>query len=102
VRRSIVALLVVGFLALGGAALQAQERIRVDGWVQWIGGTRMQVMTDRGTIAVDLREADQGAYQALRGGERVVVDGVVATDRRSVIARQIWVVSGREGEIQGP
>ncbi|HEY7363035.1 MAG TPA: hypothetical protein VIE37_02925 [Methylomirabilota bacterium] len=89
--RSAVAVLVcAGLLLSGGEALDAQQRIRLVGWVQWIGGTRMQVMTDGGTVAVDLQEADQGSYQGLRSGERIVVDGVVATDRSRVIAREIW------------
>jgi hypothetical protein len=79
-----------GLLLFGVEALEAQQRIRVVGWVQWIGGNRMQVMTDVGTVTVDLHEADQGSYMALRNGERVIVDGVVATDRSRVIARDIW------------
>jgi hypothetical protein len=77
-------------LALGAGAGQAQEPVRLAGWVQWISGTRMQVMTDGGTVAIDLRQADQGSYQTLRAGERVIVDGVVASDRRAVVARDIW------------
>ncbi|HSF06975.1 MAG TPA: hypothetical protein VLG10_14405 [Methylomirabilota bacterium] len=84
----------LGLLLFGGKALEAQQRIRLAGWVQWIGGTRMQVMTDGGTVAVDLQEADQGSYQGLRSGERIIVDGVVATDRSRVIAREIWRDSG--------
>jgi hypothetical protein len=47
-------------------------------------------MTEGGTVAVDLRDADQSSYQALRVGARVVVDGVVAGDRSRVMARRIW------------
>jgi hypothetical protein len=70
--------------------IPAQQRVRVEGRVQWIGGTSMQVMTSGGTVPVDLRQADQASYRALRNGERVIVDGVVASDRRSVVAREIW------------
>jgi hypothetical protein len=56
-------------------------------------------MTGGGTVAVDLRQADQGSYRGLRAGERVIVDGVVATDRRTVIAQDIW--RGGEG-IESP
>lgn len=97
-RRSVAAILLcAGLLALGVEALEAQQRIRLAGWVQWIGGARMQVMTDGGTVAVDLREADQSSYQSLRAGERVIVDGVVATDRSRVIAREIWRDGGEGG-----
>jgi len=90
-RRSVIAALVCGgALALGAEAPDAQQRTRVAGWVQWVGGPRMQVMTDGGTVAVDLQEADQSAYRGLRAGERVVVDGIVASDRSRVIARDIW------------
>jgi hypothetical protein len=90
-RRSLLAgLLAAGLVALGIHASEGQERVRVDGTVQWIGAAAMQVMTFGGTVAVDLRQADQGAYRGLRAGERVIVDGVVAADRRSVVAYAIW------------
>jgi hypothetical protein len=114
--RSIVrVLLCAGFLALSAEALDAQERVRVEGWVQWIGGAnRMQVMTYGGSIAVDgsrrqvmpfggtvtvdLKDADQSSYQALRERDRVIVDGVISTDRRRVMAREIWRIGGSETE----
>jgi hypothetical protein len=78
-------------VALAVAAPQAQERIRLLGMVQWVGSTTMQVMTAGGTsVAVDLGQADQSSYQAVRAGERIVVDGVVSTDRRRIIAREIY------------
>ena len=90
-RRSIlVALVSAGLLGFDTAALTAQERIRLDGWVQWLGGNTLQVMTGGGTVAVDLRQADQDSYRGLRSGDRVIVDGVIATDRRSVVAYEIW------------
>ncbi len=93
--RAAVAVLVgAGLLLFGLQTLEAQQRIRLVGSVQWIGGTRMQVMTDRGTVAVDLHEADQGSYQGLRNSERIIVDGVVSADRSRVIARDIWRDSG--------
>jgi hypothetical protein len=57
----------------------------------------MQVMTWGGSVAVDLRQADQAEHRGLRVGERVVVDGVVAGDRRSVVAQQIWRVGSEWG-----
>ena len=102
--RSTAGILVcAGLLAFGVNALEAQERIRLTGGVQWIGGTRMQVMTDGGAaVAIDLREADQTSYQALRAGERVVVDGVVASDRSRVIARDIRRGAGDGNGVQSP
>jgi len=90
-RPLVAALVCVAYLTLG-----VEELVRVSGWVQWIGGSRLQMMTDGGTvvISVDLREADQSSYLGLRPGERVVVDGVVASDRSRVIARDIWRNAG--------
>jgi hypothetical protein len=68
----------------------AQERVRLYGTVQWIGSNAMQVMTASGSFPVDLSEAEQSSYQGLRSGAVVVVDGVVSTDRRRVIASQVW------------
>jgi hypothetical protein len=71
--------------------LEAQERIRLYGMVQWVASTTMQLMTVAGTsVAVDLGDADQFSYQALRNGEMVIVDGVVSSDRRRVVAREIY------------
>ncbi len=89
-RSLVLVLIFVGLLTLGVDGLEAQEPIRLTGWVQWLSGTTMQVMTPAGTIAVDLREAPQSSYQALRPGEPVVIDGVVARDRTRVIARDVW------------
>ena len=92
-RRSAAAILVgVTIVVLAVTAPDAQQRVRVDGQVQWVGGTRMQVMTAGGSIAVDLRQADQASHRGLRAGERVIVDGAIADDRRSVVADDIWRV----------
>lgn len=101
-RSTTAALLCAGLLALGGGTVEAQELVRVSGWVQWIAGNRMQVAPDGGgTVAIDLRDADQGSYQALRPGDRVVVVGVVARDRSRVMARD--VLPGPQGfELQAP
>jgi hypothetical protein len=87
--RNVVLVLIVGSLALGVDGLEAQERIRVTGWVQWLSGSTMQVMTPGGSVAVDLREAPQGSYSGVRPGDAVVIDGVVARDRTRVIAREV-------------
>jgi hypothetical protein len=89
-------------LALAVVALQAQEPVRLAGWVQWAAATRMQVMTESAvSVAVDLTQADQASYQALRNGERVVVDGVVSSDRRRIV-REIWRDIGRASWTQSP
>ena len=78
-------------LALTAPAAEAQEGIRLAGFVQWIASTTMQVMTVSGiSVTVDLTQADQSSYQALRNGQQVIVDGVVSTDRRRVVAHEIW------------
>jgi hypothetical protein len=98
-----VLVVVILVLALTMVAPEAQELVRVLGSVQWVSGTRMQVLTETGaSIAVDLTEADQSSYQALRGGETVVVDGVFSSDRRRIIAQEIWRNSGRGYWTQSP
>ena len=78
-------------VALAVGPLEAQERVRLFGTVQWIASSTMQMMTVSGTsVAIDLKDADQSSYQGLRNGETVVVDGVVSSDRRRVIAREIY------------
>lgn len=90
-------------LTLAVGASEAQELVRFFGSVQWIAGTRMQVMTDSGvSVAVDLTQADQSSYQALRSGDSVVVDGVLSADRRRIVARDLWRESGRGYWTQSP
>jgi hypothetical protein len=89
-------------LALAVGAPEAQL-VRFAGSVQWISGTRMQVMTDSGaSVAVDLTETDQSSYQAMRNGDFVVVDGVFSADRRRIVARDLWRDSGRGSWVQSP
>src|SRR2546429_2335401 len=59
--RSVTAIVLgAALLALVVAAPQAQELLRISGSVQWIAGSRMQVMTtSESPIAVDLTQADQ-------------------------------------------
>ena len=89
-RSALCALVWTGLILGDPPAIAAQQRVRVDGLVQWVGATNMQVMTTGGTVAVDLRQADQGSYRGLRAGEHVIVDGVVSSDRRMVVAQDIW------------
>src|SRR5207247_11460527 len=90
--RSVTAIVLgAALLALVVAAPQAQELLRISGSVQWIAGSRMQVMTtSESPIAVDLTQADQSSYQMLRGGDSVIVDGVLSSDGRRFIASGVW------------
>ena len=90
-RRAAVAglLATVLLLPLPLAAPRAQERIRVVGTVQWVASTTLQLMTPSGAMSIDLTRVDQSSYQALRQGDVVTVDGIVASDRRRVLAADI-------------
>ena len=65
------AVVAAALLLLLSAAFPAEAQVvRVLGSVQWIAGSRMQVLAEGGaSVAVDLREADQSSYRALRSGE---------------------------------
>src|SRR5438094_541087 len=91
-RRSAAGVLVfVVLLTLAVTAPDAQERVRIDGQVQWVAATRMQVMTGGGSVAVDLRQADQAAHRGLRAGERVSVEGVPADTDHEGLATGGWL-----------
>jgi hypothetical protein len=91
------------FLMLAAVASEAQQMVRFVGSVQWIAGSRMQVMTQTGaSVVVDLTEADQSAYRALRTGDAVVVDGLVSGDRRRIVAYDLWRDSGSGYWTQAP
>ena len=82
-------------LASGVATAEAQEPIRIVGWVPWVSGNNMQVVTDGGgSINIDLTRADQSSYRALRPGELVYVEGTVAPERNRIIARDVWRNAG--------
>jgi hypothetical protein len=85
--------LVVAATCLLATALPvpAQQPVRIVGAVQWVSSTSMAVMTEGGdSFMIDLTSADQSTYRALRTGDRVLIDGAQAPDRRHVIARNIW------------
>ena len=93
----------VAWLVATAAPAPAQSAVRVEGVVQWVAAARMAVTTDFGdSIVIDLMQADQSTYRALRGGERVLVDGTLSSDRRHVIARNIWRDDSRGGWTQAP
>jgi hypothetical protein len=99
----LMVLAVVSPLALGVASPQDTGMVRILGSVQWISGTRMQLIAESGSsVAIDLTEADQASYQALRAGDVVAVDGVVAPDRRRIIAREVWRYRGGQDWNQAP
>jgi hypothetical protein len=63
----------------------------------------MAIMTEAdGSIVVDLMQADQSTYRALRTGDWVLVDGTLSRDRRHVTARNIWRENGRGAWTQSP
>jgi hypothetical protein len=67
---------------------------RFVGTVQWISGQRLALALDDGTsIPVDLTNVDQGAYQDLGPGDRIVVMGRPSPDRDRLIATSIATVS---------
>jgi len=90
-------------VTLAPAAADAQQIVRFVGSVQWIAGNSMQVMTDTGaSVVIDLTRADQSAYRGLRTGDAVVVDGYVSSDRRRIVAEELWRDSGRGYWTQSP
>jgi hypothetical protein len=93
----------IAWLVTWAPPAPAQAPVRVLGMVQWVAATRMAVITEFGeSVAVDLMQADQSTYRALRGGDRVLVDGTLSSDRRHVIARDIWRDDSRGGWTQAP
>jgi hypothetical protein len=87
---SVLLLLVVGVCRAG-----AQERIVVQGVVQWVAGTQMVMYADTGvSLRVDLMGADQRSYTSLRAGDRIVVVGTVASERNRLLAESITSGAG--------
>jgi len=94
-----LALLVLA-LALSPAGLltpaaAADQVVRVDGLVQWIGGQQMVVQADTGpSVGVDLTSVPQDEYAGLGVRDRVAVIGMVSPDGRHLIGTSI-MRSGR-------
>ena len=100
--RALVAITGALLLLVLAVTVEAQE-VRIVGTVQWIMAGRMQVMTAEGvSVLVDLTDADQSSYRALRTNDWVVVDGTLSSDQRRVMARTIWRDSGRGDWAQSP
>jgi len=99
-RRWVVAVLA---LLATTAPATAWPPVRIVGEVQWVAATRMAVMTQQGqSIVVDLMQADQSTYRALRVRDWVLVDGTLSPDGRQLIARDIWREDSRGGWTQAP
>jgi len=83
-------------LALAVATVSSAQPVseRFVGTVQWIAGERMALALDSGSsVPIDLTSADQGDYQTLAPGDRVVVTGTLSPERDRVIATSIAPVS---------
>ena len=90
-----LASLMTAGLAVPGRA--ADEPARFNGRVQWIAGVKMLVQPRAGgqPVNVDLSRVSQDAYSALRGGDWVLVDGVVSSDGRWIVANTVVPTGGR-------
>ena len=67
-------LTLVGLGQLDVSSAFEHRRFHVHGYVQWIAGEKLMLLTDAGgAIAIDLSEADQAAYHALEQGEGITV-----------------------------
>ena len=103
VRSAAILAVVVLSVLLDAASAHAQSPVRIVGEVRWIAANRMTLATEAGDIiVVDLMQADQSSYRALRAGDWVLVDGTLSRDRRNVIARDIWRDNGRGAWTQSP
>ena len=83
--------LAFGVSAVSAPAVAAQDqKVRVDGLVQWIGGQQMVVQADGGpSVNVDLASVPQDEYAGLGVRDRVAVIGMVSPDGRHVIGTSI-------------
>ena len=92
--RAVVASVLL-LLVVGVWSAEAQERIVVQGVVQWVAGTQMVIWADTGvSLRVDLMRADQRSYSGLRAGDRIVVVGTVAPERNRLLAESITSGAG--------
>ena len=71
--------------------------MQFEGWVQWLSAERLQLVLDNGlSISIDLTKVPQDQYRGLNPGirDRVVVIGVVSSDRRRLIASSVTRIEG--------
>jgi len=84
---AVAVLLALAVAAIVGAQSASESFV---GTVQWIAGEKMVIALDSGgSVPIDLTSADQGDYQSLAPGDRVVVTGTVSPERDRVIAASI-------------
>ena len=102
-RRALGLAAAVTFVVATALPALAQRPVRIVGQVQWVSATSMAVLTELGdSIVIDLVSAEQSTYRALRTGDWVLIDGTLASNRRHVIARNIWRDDGRGAWTQAP
>jgi hypothetical protein len=65
------------------------DTVRVEGRVAWIAGQKIVAPPGRLPVSVDLSEVDQGEYQALLSGDRVIVTGRPSRESNRLIATSI-------------
>ena len=76
-KRLLLLVSLLGVLVSPIAAL-AQERVRFHGYIQWIAGSKMVLVTDyNASVTVDLSTADLSSYRGLMSGDGVTVVAVV-------------------------
>jgi hypothetical protein len=64
--------------------------VRFGGRVSWIAGDTLVVSTDdTPSVRVDLSQVDQGEYQNLVTGDRVIVTGIIPANKDRVVATSI-------------
>ena len=89
-------LILVGLGQADVSSAFERRQFRVHGYVQWIAGEKLMLLADNGaSIAIDLTEAEQSAYQGLAQGEGISVAGVVKppenVDNRFVPYQALWI-----------
>jgi hypothetical protein len=78
-------------VATGAPAMSEPQSVRASGRVQWIAGDKMMVVPDSGGVPfnVDISRVPQDQYAGLTAGYGVVVNGVVSSDGRWLIASAV-------------
>jgi hypothetical protein len=102
--KSLVFGLVLILVGLGQSDVSGafeRRQFRVHGYIQWIAGEKLMLLADNGaSIAIDLNEADQSAYQGLTQGEGITVAGIVkppeTVDARLMPFLAHWIQRDRQ------
>jgi len=69
--------------------------LRFEGRVLWIAGTTLMIATDSQSINVDLTYVPQDEY--LERDDRVVVTGIIPTERNRIVATSIEQLEPSDG-----